>query len=128
MNYASNRAISRRQALCPVSNSNGTILNINMTRILEKKADWRPKNDHTHSRSLIPLCTYGGRTKRSKEPLRPDPLPPSGSQKGGGAGYARLYYSVLQYTFTDASSDHSLSCSLIESLWLKPVPLQIPFQ
>ena len=39
-----------------VSNSSEALPNINMTRILEKEANWRPKNDHTHS--LIPLCTY----------------------------------------------------------------------
>ena len=39
-----------------VSNSSGAIPNINTTRILEKEANWSPKNDHTHS--LIPLCTY----------------------------------------------------------------------
>ena len=59
-----------------VSNSSGAIPNINTTRILERDANWRPKNDHTHS--LIPLCTYlyapwnagVGRTKRSKVPLQ----------------------------------------------------------
>ena len=39
-----------------VSISSGAIPNINTTRILEKEANWRPKNDHTHS--LIPLCIY----------------------------------------------------------------------
>ena len=39
-----------------VSNRSGAIPNINTTRILEREANWRPKNDHTHS--LIPLCTY----------------------------------------------------------------------
>ena len=79
-----------------VSNSNGAIPIINTTRILEKKANWCPKNDHTHS--LISLCLYTpwnamvGRTKRSKEPL-----PPSRSQKGGGTGYPRLHSCILHW-------------------------------
>ena len=85
-----------------VSNSSGAIPNINTTRILEKKANWHPKNDHTHS--LIPLCTYRyvfmphgmqGRKNQEIKGTSPDPLPPSGSQKGGGAGYARLIHAWL---------------------------------
>ena len=80
-----------------VSNSSGAIPNINTTRILEKKANWRPKNDHTHSpihyalivMSLCPMeCR--GRKNREIKGTSPDPLPPSGSPEGGGAGYARL--------------------------------------
>ena len=36
-----------------VSNSSGAIPNINTTRILEKEANWRPKNDHAHALIII---------------------------------------------------------------------------
>ena len=72
-----------------VSNSSGAIPNINTTRILEKEANWRPKNDHTHS--LIPLCTYlyvfmphgmQGRKNQEIKGTSPDPLPPTGRRRG----------------------------------------------
>ena len=93
-----------------VSNSSGAIPNINTTRILEKEANWRPKNDHTHS--LIPLCTYlyvfmphgmqGSEEPRDQRNLsRPSPA----DRKEAGTGLAtrdyfamdgrNLYYSYL---------------------------------
>ena len=75
-----------------VSNSSGAIPNINTTRILEKEANWRPKNDHTHS--LIPLYTYlyvfmphgmqGSEKPRDQRNLsRPSrALPPTGRRRG----------------------------------------------
>ena len=91
MNYALNRRYFEKTGSLPVSNSNGAIPNINTMKILEKKANWRPKMTTpilliTH----LSLCLYAPwnagvrRTKRSKGTSPEPPLPPSGSQKGGG--------------------------------------------
>ena len=82
-----------------VSNSSGAIPNINTTRILEKEANWRPKNDQTHS--LIPLCTYlyvfmphgmqGSEEPRDERNLsRPSPA----DRKEAGTGLATRDYLV----------------------------------
>ena len=77
-----------------VSNSSGAIPNINTTRILEKEANWRPKNDHTHS--LIPLCTYlyvfmPHGMQGSEEPRDQRNLSRRPEGGGDGSGYARLW-------------------------------------
>ena len=80
-----------------VSNSSEALPNINMTRILEKEANWRPKNDHTHF--LIPLCTYlyvfmphgmqGSEEPRDQRNLsRPSPA----DRKEAGTGLATRDY------------------------------------
>ena len=42
---------------------------------------------------IMSLCPMECRGRKNQEikGISPDPLPPSGSQKGGGTGYARLY-------------------------------------
>ena len=74
------------------------------TRILEKEANWRPKNDHTHS--LIPICTYlyapwnagVGRTKKSKEPVQTLSRRPEVRK---GRGWLRETNVRLECTFLD---------------------------
>ena len=84
------------------SNSSAAIPNINTTRILEKKANWRPKYDLTHS--LIPLCTYRyvfmphgmqGSEEPNFQGKLSKPSPDVRKLERGWAGYARLIITLV---------------------------------
>ena len=77
-----------------VSNSSRAIRYINTTRSLEKRKQASSKQQHPCYYAIIvmSLCPMECRGRKNQEikGTSPDTLPPSGSRKGGGAGYARL--------------------------------------